>query len=185
MAAGFRMFNEEVLYATDRPILVQGEDIDELRRRAAANPRRRIRLCMHDSPASDIHEMLIFHGRDAYVPPHRHRRNGESLLVLEGSADAFFFDNDGAIIRHVPLGTIDSGRSFYYRLEPDLFHSLVIESEWFVFAETTQGPFDPSRSELAGWAPRADDENAVAQFMASLRTQCDRYGTRSGDVVRS
>jgi cupin fold WbuC family metalloprotein len=158
--------NDEVYYTADGITLVGPEEISFLKARAAENPRRRARLCTHPAPDSGLHEMLIVHGRDAYVRPHRHLGKPESLHVMEGSATVVFFDDAGTPRRRVKLG---AGACGYYRIESAVFHSLLIESEWFVFHEVTSGPFDPAMTEWAAWAPDGKDKAAAQRYAEALR----------------
>jgi len=52
---------------------------------------------------------------------------------------------------------------FQQHMPPDTFHSLLIESEWFVFQETTTGPFNANDSSTAIWSPDANDSAAVTR----------------------
>ncbi len=162
-----RKINDEVYYTADGITLVGPEEIAFLKARAAETPRRRTRLCTHPSPDSGLHEMLIVHGRDAYVRPHRHLGKPESLHVMEGRATAIFFDDQGTPRRRVPIGD-DACR--YYRIDDAVFHSLLIESDWLVFHEVTAGPFDPAKTEWAAWSPDGKNEAEAQRYIDGLRS---------------
>jgi cupin fold WbuC family metalloprotein len=169
MMPPFRKVSDEVYY-TERAVTSVGpEEIDFLKARAAELPRRRSRLCAHPSPEHGLHEMLIVHGRDAYVRPHRHHGKPESLHVIEGRATALLFGEDGGIERRIAMGPPGSGACFFYRIESAVYHSLVIESDWLVFHEATSGPFDPAQTEWAPWSPDGKDETAAARYLLDLR----------------
>lgn len=163
-----RKINDEVYYTADPVTFVGGEEIAFLKARAAETPRKRTRLCTHDAPEAGLHEMLIVHGQDAYIRPHRHLGKPESLHVMEGAATAVFFDETGAPNRWIRLG---DGGARYYRIDNAVFHALLIESDWFVFHEVTVGPFDPSRTEWAAWAPDGKDEAEAKRYSDRLREQ--------------
>ena len=91
----YRKINEEVLYPDGKWVGLTIADLAFLRSEAAKNPRQRIRLCAHQGPQDKVHEMFIVHGKDAYVRPHRHLNKTESFFLLEGQADAVFFDDEG------------------------------------------------------------------------------------------
>jgi cupin fold WbuC family metalloprotein len=166
MMQAIRKISDEIYYTSTGFTLVGEEEIAFLKARAAETPRRRTRLCTHPDPAHPLHEMLIVHGRDAYVRPHRHHGKPESLHVMEGAATALLFDEAGAVTRRIALG---NGGALYYRVEDAVFHGLLIESDWFVFHETTGGPFDPSRTEWAAWAPDGKTDEEAARYMTALR----------------
>jgi len=163
--------NPEVFYS-DRAFLTVGpDDIAWLKAEAARLPRRRARLCAHPDPSAPVHEMVIVHGHMAYVRPHRHLDKAESLHVLEGTVRALLFDQDGGIVDVVDMGPLGTGRPYFYRMPQGIFHSLLISSDWLVFHEATEGPFDPARTEFPAWAPDGSDPSAVERYMADLRAR--------------
>ena len=158
-------FNDEVLYTDDPVVQVSRADIQGLKQAALGNPRRRIRLCGHRDVDATLHEMLIVHTRDTYVRPHKHLGKSESFHVIEGLADIVVFDDSGNVTAVVPMGDYGSGRKFFYRLTDPCFHTLLISSDFFVFHETTNGPFVRADTVFAPWAPEDDDEAAGDCFL--------------------
>src|SRR4051812_15824469 len=77
-------FNDEVLYSDDLIVQVERPEIEQLKKAALLNPRRRIRLCAHRNVDSTLHEMLIVHTANTYVRPHKHLNKIESFHVIEG-----------------------------------------------------------------------------------------------------
>jgi hypothetical protein len=63
------------------------------------------------------------------------------------------------------------GKLCYYRMPDQVFHSILITSEWLVFHETTAGPFDPSRTAFPDWAPDGSDAAAVKDYVAALASE--------------
>jgi cupin fold WbuC family metalloprotein len=160
--------SEEVLYTSaDITALGQG-DMDFLKDRAENTARRRCRLCTHPNPSSALHEMLIVHAKGAYVRPHKHIGKAESHHVVEGTANALIFDNFGNVRQTINLGSHGSGKLFYYRMPAGIFHTLVITSEWFIFHETTTGPFDRNKTVFAPWSPDESEPEAVARYIARV-----------------
>jgi cupin fold WbuC family metalloprotein len=139
-----------------------------LKSAALRTPSRRARLCAHPSPDADQHDMLIVSLRDTYVAPHRHLVKSESMLVVEGLAEALVFDDTGKVTGRVPMGPAGSSRVFFYRMPERIFHSLSIETEMLVFVESTKGPFRPQDSENAPWAPAPADVSAGREYIRSL-----------------
>jgi cupin fold WbuC family metalloprotein len=163
-----REVNAEVLVAEGAVAQLDADDVAELKRRAAANERRRIRVCAHRETDDPLHEMLIVHTAGAYVRPHRHPGKSESAHVVEGEADLVLFGDDGAVRDVVELGPHGSGRRFYYRLAEPVDHTLLIRSPFFVFHETTNGPFRREQTEFARWAPDENDREACEAYLRSL-----------------
>jgi cupin fold WbuC family metalloprotein len=165
---GFRFTTPEVIY-TDRLFITAGPDeVTLLKRQAAVTPKRRCRLCAHPTPEAAQQEMLIAMQGDSYVRPHRHRGKSESLTVLEGVADAVLFDEMGAIRAVIHMTPYADGGQFFYRMPEGLYHGLVFRSPWFVYLETTAGPFDPARTEPAPWAPPETEVEAGRAYAAAL-----------------
>jgi cupin fold WbuC family metalloprotein len=159
----------EVFYARPGLVCAGAETVAWLIDRARNRPTHKARLCLHASPQSPVHDMIIVHGRDTYVRPHRHKLHGETLTVLQGEATAVLFDENGRINDLIRMQPIDAGGVALYRMPADLYHSLVIESEWLVFHETCQGPFDRANAEFAPWSPAPGDALEAQQFLGTLR----------------
>lgn len=145
-----RAESPEVWYADDALAFVGPDEIAFLKGQAAASSRLRARICLHANVDAPIHEMVIVHHRSCYVRPHRHPRKWESLSLVEGEATIPFFDDKGRLFEEQLLGP--SGISIA-RIPVNVWHGLVIHSEWFVFHEIAPGPFSPDNMILAPWAP--------------------------------
>lgn len=174
-----RPFNPEVFY-TDEPVTkVNRDDIAYLKQLADQNARRRSRLCAHPDASDRLHEMLIVHPRDAYVRPHKHVGKSESFHLIEGLVDVVIFDDAGKVAELIRMGDYASGRQFYYRLAVPAYHTLLIRSEILVFHETTNGPFQPSDTVFAPWAPEEHDLRRRAEFIQALERAVAAFVSRS------
>lgn len=163
-----RDVSPEVLYSDGGFLAVDSAIVSLLMGRAEASPRRRCRLCFHADPADLQQEMLIVMHRSAYVRPHRHHQNAETLTIVEGQCDALLFDGAGGVTAAFPMSPAAAGGCFFYRMPPGRFHSLSFRSEWLVFLETTIGPFDPNQSEAAEWAPPESDPVAGRAYLSKF-----------------
>jgi cupin fold WbuC family metalloprotein len=163
-----RKESDEVLYAADDLVLLQAVDLAELKRLALLNPRKRIRICSHKDTGDPVHEMFIVHTWDTYVRPHKHLGKAESFSILEGLVDLVLFHDDGEIRQVIRMGAPESGLAFYYRLSDPIFHTLLIRSEFLVFHEVTQGPFQREQTEFAGWSTVDLDLSSLRQADAAL-----------------
>jgi|SRR5437868_3340236 len=163
-----RTVSEEVLVADEDIAQLDAGDLEQLKAAAAANARRRIRICAHRDPSEPLHEMVIVHMRGVYVRPHKHLGKTESIHVVEGLADVVFFDDAGGVLDVIPIGASNSGRVFYYRLAAPSYHTFVVSSEFFVFHEVTNGPFHREDTVFPPWAPEEDDAARVARFQERL-----------------
>ena len=167
--------NDEVLYACGGIVAIDDAVIDELKRLAGNNVRKRVRLCAHSDCKDSLHEMTIVLGQDSYIRPHRHSGKCESFHVIQGAADVLIFDDDGNPVRCLKLGEVGTNRLFYFRINMPWYHSVVIQSEYFIFHETTQGPFDRGDTEFAVWAP---PEENVADGLLFLKTTLQGIGDK-------
>ena len=164
------MQDPEVLYSSEPITILNGSDLEFLKKRSVQNARSRVRLCVHLDKNNVLHEMIIVHGREAYVRPHKHLHKSESMHIIEGEVDVIVFDDNAEIEAVIEMGEHSSGKDFYYRMATPKYHMLIIRSEILVFHETTNGPFDPSAVVFAPWAPSAAEAEGVAIFLTKIET---------------
>lgn len=157
----------EVLYATNNVVSILGSDLLELRKLAELNPRRRIRLCCHRGVDDVIHEMVIYHPRGTYVQPHMHEDKDESFHLILGQADIVFFNQHGKVIEVLPMGAHGSGKAFYYRIPPRVYHTQIFREDTF-FHEVTRGPFNAESTIKAKWAPVETEVATVVTYMNEI-----------------
>jgi cupin fold WbuC family metalloprotein len=169
-----------VTYLDGGTITFSRAELARVKADARGARRRRARLCTHGSPDAPVHEMLIALRRDSYVRPHRHPGKPESLLVVSGTADAVFFDEEGGIADVLAMGPPTSGRTFYYRIADPIFHTLLVRSPVLVFQEVTRGPFRADETELAPWAPAEDQGKEAARFADDLRRRARAFRRPKG-----
>lgn len=164
----FKTFNREVLFLNEQDIALSRSELQVLKAKALRNLRRRIRLCTHENIKNKLHEMFIIHNRGAYVRPHKHINNPESLHVISGQADMIIFKEDGTISNIIKMGDYLSGKKFYYRISDTRFHTLIIKSKFFIFHETTLGPFNKECTVFAPWSPPESDNCAIRNFKKEI-----------------
>ncbi|WP_413208129.1 WbuC family cupin fold metalloprotein [Rhodospirillum sp. A1_3_36] len=165
---GFHQAAPEVFYAKNEFGVAQPGAVALIKRIASASPRKRCRICFHPDQDAAAQEMLIAMHHSSYVRPHRHFGKTETLTVLEGRATALLFDDRSNVTERLPMGPYGSGRAFFYRMPTGVFHTLLFESEWLIYLETTTGPFDPEKSEGAPWAPPESDFAAGTAYIGTL-----------------
>lgn len=161
-------FGNDIRYASGSFVTVTPDDIAELKRSAAVSPRGRCRLCLHEDSAAPLHDMVIALRQGVYDRPHRHLAKAETLVALEGEAICVRYAQDGQPTAWQSLSATGSNSARILRMPIGEFHGLLIVSEWFVFCESTLGPFDATASEAAPWSPGYEDQAAVEQFLAGL-----------------
>jgi cupin fold WbuC family metalloprotein len=172
---GLRKQNDEVYYGEGTIVTVGPAEIGFLKQQALVNPRKRSRLCAHPDTNDALHEMLIVHTKETYVPPHKHLSKSESFHIIEGELDVVIFAEDGSIDKVISMGLPQSGKAVFYRLQKPCYHALLVRSAVVVFHEATNGPFRREETLFAPWAPAADDTKRAAHFMQELAKHIDAW----------
>lgn len=168
--------NDEVEINQRDIVVLDNTWIKRIKELAQENSSGKYRTCIHQSEKDDVHEMLIVHTSGTYVRPHKHKINGESLQFIEGNGIVIIFNNDGDIRQSFRVGDPLSDNTFYYSLGKELFHMLIIESEFLVFKETTKGPFIRENTVYPTWAPDGNDEKENKTFISKIITLLDKNG---------
>jgi cupin fold WbuC family metalloprotein len=161
-----RAAGPDVWYADESLGFVGPDEIAFLKENARSSRRLRARICLHESVGSPVQEMVISHHRSCYVRPHRHAKKCESLTILEGAAVAVFFDDAANITATRALDA--AAGPIICRVPKNVWHGLVIASEWLVFYEVSAGPFGPGSSEFPDWAPE-EFASTAGPFLDALR----------------
>ncbi len=160
--------NKETFYTRDVISKISRKDIEFLERKAAGNLRKRARLCLHQDPEDSLHEMLVVFPKGAYARPHKHIRKSESLHVIKGTFKVVIFDETGKIVEVINMGDYSRGDSFYYRLSESCFHTVIPTSDFTVYHETTNGPFQREDTVFAAWAPAEDEFEKQQLYLKEL-----------------
>lgn len=159
---------DEVVQNTLDVVTVDQKKLDELKVLAMKNSRKRIRLNLHTELESPLHEMLIIHTKDNYVRPHKHFQKSESFHLVEGEMIVLIFNDEGKITQVIPMGAPATGKCFLYRVNPEVWHSVLPVSDFIVFHETTRGPFNPANTAFPQWAPDESDPRKAQDYVDSL-----------------
>ena len=164
-----RKENDEVLFPIEDAVAIKRSDLQELKSLSLLNKRKRIRICAHMNPSDKLHDMLIVHGKECYVRPHKHSSKAESLTILEGEADLILFEEDGSIRDVIRMGELSTNKDFFYRISSSIYHMLIIRSEFLTFHEATEGPFDREDTLFPEWSP-SEDSDSLVDFMESIES---------------
>lgn len=157
------------VFLAEGPISTIGnEDIEVLRQAVRKTPKRRVRINAHPESTDQLHEMVIAIEPGSYIRPHKHPGKSESFHIIEGQVDIVVFGEDGSIERIVSLAASGGRHPFYYRMSAPHFHTLIIRSELLVVHEITNGPFLPTGTVYAAFAPEEADVAKAAAFQAEL-----------------
>ena len=146
--------NNEVGYIRDNITKIKKKDLNQLLINSKLNKNNKSRFCFHKSKSSQIHEMVIYHKKNYFVRPHKHIKKTESLHVIKGEADIIFFKNNGDILDIIKMGDYLSNKIYYYKMNIQIYHTLIIKSAYLIFHEVTTGPFKKNQTVFAPWAPK-------------------------------
>jgi len=169
----YKKINNEVFYNIKNLCTYSKIDTDYLKHYSNLSSRQRSRLCTHINTDELLHEMFILHKRNIYVRPHKHINRTESILILEGKVDIIIFDNKGIVKDVIKLGNYASGLNCYLRINPSIFHSLIVKSNYVLFLETTTGPFNLKDTVYANWAPAYIDFKGVKEYIKLIYNNLD------------
>lgn len=183
MSGSVKQVNPEILVATDAFVSVTDGFVDSLEHGVAATSRGRMRLCAHRAADEPIHEMLIALSKATYIRPHRHAGKSESVHVIKGHGDLVRFDESGRLHDVLRIGPHGSGYCFYYRMATPEYHTLIVRSDVLVVHETTNGPFRPTGTEFAPWAPDEGDAAGRAAFLAQVEQAIERHHLAHDEAV--
>jgi len=162
--------NKEVLFFAKNHELISlsQKDLKYLQILAKSNDRKRSRICSHGNIDDDIHEMFIYHPKGTYVRPHKHVVNKESFHLICGKIDFVKFDKIGNITEVIPMGDYISGKTFYYRISSDIFHTQIFLEDT-IFHEVTKGPFKKEDTVFADWSPDEKDTALVDNYLIKIK----------------
>jgi len=160
--------NSETSYILD-PVSprMSPKDISSLIYKYKNSSRRRHRYCFHQNPKVDLHDIIICYDSKTYIPPNKHIGKVESLTILSGTIDFFLFNDSGIVYDYRRLSSFKSGKPFYVRVPPNVWHGLrVVGDEPVIIKETISGPYDPLTLKWANFAPaeNANNENGFKWY---------------------
>ena len=148
--------------------LFDSDVFSSLKRDAELSPRRRANYNVHEHYDDVVQRLFIAMMPDSYVRPHRHTQahKWEFFMVLEGSIDILFFDDDGCLTKRVTLQA--GGECCGLQIPPLTWHATVCDAP-VIFMEVKQGPYDANEDKgFADWAPQ-EGRREVTQFLGKLK----------------
>ena len=153
-------------FCISNPVRVDEEILAELKEISAKNGDTNVRLCLHEGPDAEFHEMVILERRSNYYRPHKHLAKGESYHIIEGTQGVVIFDQDGTVIDRCIL---EPRGDTIYRVGANMFHAVMPLSDLIIYHEAKPGPFIPEKdSVFPKWAPDGSNPGEVAAFVAKL-----------------
>ena len=152
-------------FCKQRPVLINARTILELKTISEQNCSANVRVCLHEGPDSDHHDMVILECSNSYYRPHRHTYKGDSFHVMEGEMGIFSFNESGEVIDAVKLVAGD-----IYRVEVAMYHAVLPLSDQTIYHENKPGPFLGDKDSLfPEWAPTGEDQSVVDEYISNLK----------------
>lgn len=160
--------------ATTSMKLISSVILDDLILQAAASPRLRSNLNVHEQSSDPIQRLFIASCLNSYFRPHRHPGKKEFAVVLRGMFDVITFDDTGSVSQRVSIGPDADIQGL--EITEDVWHTWVPMIDKSLFFEVKQGPYDPATVvQFAQWSP-AEGSSEVASFYQKLK--CVRVGEK-------
>ena len=113
--------------------------------------------------------MIVVHSNKTYVRPHKHNHKAESLYVIEGKATVVTFNKHGKILNFWKIGDQKSGLPFFYKMGKNTFHTFIFNTKYFIFKETTKGPFKRHQTFFPTWAPNGKNKIETSKYLDNLK----------------
>ncbi len=154
----------EVYYLGCLQKLLKRQDSEQLQSLLMQSSRNRARFCLHSRKESDLHEMFEMLSKDVYMRPHKQINKCTSYHIVSGMLKLYLFDDGGKIIDIFSLGDFHSGKPYYFRAPKNTYRTLVPESDFVLYHETTTGPFNKADTVFAPWSPIEDDVDGRKLF---------------------
>lgn len=133
-----------------------------LQQAAAAAPRLRSHLNVHDALDAAVQRLFIATEPDTYMRPHRHpeAHKWEFFTVLQGAIDLLLFDDGGVLQRRIPMAP-EGVRAV--EVPPGSWHAYLCRAPGSLALEVKQGAYTPTaEADFAPWSPAENSEGAVA-----------------------
>ena len=145
-------------FAASEPVEITREVISWLIGESERIGERTVRICMHQDPSDELHQMIVVQPCGNYFPPHRHPEKGEALHVIEGRMAFVTFNDDGSVLRSTILGPKDAPIA---RCGVGQWHAVIPLSARAVYYEAKPGPYLGSEDSMfAEWAPQSESPEA-------------------------
>jgi cupin fold WbuC family metalloprotein len=162
-------------YATTGTAFVDASDVSQLKRLAVGTGGP-ARYCLHSSPTSALHSMVILQPRSAYSQPRKHLDAAKVFQIVDGEMALILFDEEGAVhaVHHMSRSDV-----LVVRVEAGVYHTNMAISSEAIYHEVVLGPFDrDSRDRVfASFAPLESDGAAGIDYLR------DRVALMRPDLV--
>lgn len=121
-------------------MVINKELLDELSRKATASPRLRMNLDLRTSASDMSQRMLNAIEPETVIPIHRHLNSSESCIILRGSAEEIFYNDNGCETEHVLMKA--GSECVGVNIEAGCWHKIVALEAGTVIFESKNGAYE-------------------------------------------
>ena len=123
-------------------MVIDKQLLDELTAKAKESPRLRMNMDLRNSAEDTSQRMLNAIEPGTEVPIHRHQKTSETVVMLRGSAVQWLYDDAGAVVGKVMLG---SGAEMVpaMNVEKGQWHRIEALESGTVILEMKDGAYEP------------------------------------------
>jgi cupin fold WbuC family metalloprotein len=133
-------------YKYIEPSMINDQHISELIRKGEESLTGRARYCLHANSEASQQLMLIYHDLRTTVPVHRHKVNGEFIIVIKGSIEVKLLNEEFDTCEIIELEAICSPRPVW--IPSMTWHTIKIVSNYCLFYESSIGPFRKENTDV-------------------------------------
>lgn len=141
----YSQLKPDVYIVQNQTFALDNKIIEEFKDFAFNSTRKQARLCLHSSEDDYFNEMLIVYHKECNELIQKRKNGFDKKIVIEGTANYKFFDYKMRMLGAFKLKT---GEIFYMSSDESAFHQLEVISDFFIFIEIANGPFNPLNHEI-------------------------------------
>jgi cupin fold WbuC family metalloprotein len=164
--------NHSICYfSTNKIIFINDELMRDLELQAKDSPLQRARICLHTTEKDTIQEMLIALTHKSIIFPHKHVNIYESFHIIKGFLVLFFYDNQGNVINEILMGPLGNKKKYpsIYRMNDNLWHSIIPVSKKVIYHEVSQGPFEKNNNIIPNWISENNYRKFVDTYLLQIK----------------
>ena len=111
-------------------------------------------MCFHQNIDVALHDIIIEYDQNTYIPPNKHIGKSETLCILQGEIEIYFFTDNGECFKVIKLSAENINIPFLVRVPPNTWHGINVVSDLpCIIKETISGPYDHNSLQWATFAP--------------------------------
>ena len=112
-----------------------------------------VRICIHESPDSIHHDMVLYQKKKNFYMPHKHNHCGDTYHVIEGKLACFLFDNKGKITYSCIIK-----KNEIFKTPARVYHVTSPVTD-VIYHESKSGKFNPKKNSIfPTWMPKNPNE---------------------------